>query len=547
MKERLATSARAGLWAGLLATAAGEVTASTTRRGRSPASGLARGLVDLSPAMLVDGGVALVGQADKPGLMAIATSVSALAAGGGGALASRSAVLGAATAAAPHALGGLLALRHGDASTAGTAAATAVGVAVAGAAIAPVRAAPGAAMAAVAGAAVGAVAVDRWARRRDAAELRDRATLPAPARALPLLPATDETRSPGIAPLLAAPGELPVIDITVPEPRVDVDAWRLDVGGEVPAPFAMRLADLLEQPLEERDMLMICVHNPVGGDRMGCARWTGIAVADLLDRAGAGADAAAGDDRWLVVEAVDGYSNVLPLEEARERAFLAVGMAGQPLPREHGSPARLLVPGRTGQDGQTKWVRRLTVTTTAPLSYWGRRGWRDGTYPVRPSARFDVPSPHARVAPGESRLRGYAWAPPVGVEAVQVQVDEGPWLDADLDAGLGPEAWRPWSMAWDAAPGEHRLRVRCRAADGELQDGTDTTPYPHGVRGIHSITVHVGQPATATAIRRSIDMAAARLSWSLRSVAAWRTRSAETAPGTGATMRFGSSTRTSQR
>ncbi len=134
MKNLLTAGARAGIWAGLLATAAGEITASSSRRGRSPSSGLARGLVDISPAMLVDGGVALVGQADKPGLVAIATSVSATAAATGGALASRSTALGAATAAAPHALGGLLALRHGDASTTGTAAATAASVFVASAA-----------------------------------------------------------------------------------------------------------------------------------------------------------------------------------------------------------------------------------------------------------------------------------------------------------------------------------------------------------------------------------------------------------------------------
>ncbi len=520
MMEGLATSARAGLWAGLLATAAGEITASTTGRGRSPASGLARGLVDVSPAMLVDGGVALVGQADKPGLIAIATGVSAGAAVAGGALAPRSAMLGAATAAAPHALGGLLALRHGDASTTGTAAATAAGVAVASAAIAPLRPAPRLAMAAVAAAAYAAVGADRRARRRGAAELRGRVVLPTPSRALPPAPAGEVSRD---APLLGGPGTFPVIDITVPEPRVDLDSWQLEVGGEVPAPYAMSLTELLEQPLEERDLLVVCVHNPVGGDRMGCARWTGIAVADLLDRAGAGA--AVGDDGWLVVEAVDGYSNVLPLAEARERAFLAVGMAGQPLPREHGSPARLLVPGRTGQDGQTKWVRRLTVASKPPRSYWGQRGWLDGTYPVHPSARFDAPRPHARPTPGRISLGGYAWAPPVGVESVQVQVDDGPWLDAELGTDLGPDAWRPWSMEWDATPGRHRLRVRCRDADGHLQDGSETTPYPHGVRGIHTIDVHVGGRAVEAVTRRTVDLARTRLTWSVRSVAAWRTGS----------------------
>ena len=531
MNDRLAAGARVGFWAGLFATAAGEITASTTRSGRSPSSGLARGMVDVSPAMLVDGGVALVGQADKPGLVAIATSASAAAALGGAALASRSPALGAATAAAPHALGGLLALRHGDASVSGTAAATAAGVAVAAAAIAPVKPARRVAVAAALAAGVAAAAADRRARHRAATDLRERVKLPKPARALSPVPVNDRSAPAGIAPLLFEPDQFPVIDITVPEPRVDLDSWRLEVGGEVDSPFALTLPELLALPLEERDLLMICVHNPVGGDRMGCARWTGIAVADLLDRAGAQADGSnggsvdvpAGEDGWLVVESVDGYSNVLPLGEARERAFLAVGMAGQPLPREHGSPARLLVPGRTGQDGQTKWVGRLTVTRTAPLSYWGQRGWLDGTYPVHPSARIDTPGDHGRVSPDDTSVHGYAWAPPVGVDAVQVQVDDGPWLDADLGVDLGPGAWRPWSLSWRPASGHHHLRARCRPVDGDWQDDTDATPYPHGVRGIHTITVHVGGHATEAVARRLVGEVTTRLSWAARSVAAWRT------------------------
>jgi DMSO/TMAO reductase YedYZ molybdopterin-dependent catalytic subunit len=470
--------------------------------------------------MLVDGGVALVGQADKPGLVVIAASVSGAAAAAGGALASRNAVLGAATAAFPHALGGLLALKHGDASTSGTAAATAAGVLVATAAIAPARPAPRIAIAAAAAAAAVAVANDRRARRRAAAELCERVKLPLPTRALAPNCAGEAGQPPGIAPLLFEPGEFPVIDITVPEPRVDLASWQLQVDGEVTTPFTMTMPDLLDLPLEERDLLMICVHNPVGGDRMGCARWTGISIADLLDRAGVSTQ----EDGWLVVEAVDGYSNVLPLAEARERAFLAIGMAGQPLPREHGSPARLLVPGRTGQDGQTKWVRRLRVTNTPPLSYWGERGWLDGTYPVHPSARIDFPGSHGRVTAGSITIRGYAWAPPAGVDSVQVQIDGGPWLEADLGTDLGSGAWRPWSREWTAPSGSHRLRVRCRPVGGEWQDGTDTTPYPSGVRGIHTVTVHVGGGIIGPVALRLVDEASTRLSWSVRSVAAWRDR-----------------------
>src|SRR4051795_10941060 len=103
-----------------------------------------------------------------------------------------------------------------------------------------------------------------------------------------------------------------VIDITVPEPRTDLDTWRLDLDGEVDRALSLTLPELLALPLEERDRLMICVHNPVGGPRMGCARWTGVALADLLNRAGF-----TGDDGWLIAESVDGYTNVLPIDAAR--------------------------------------------------------------------------------------------------------------------------------------------------------------------------------------------------------------------------------------
>ncbi|MFC4786314.1 molybdopterin-dependent oxidoreductase [Nocardioides sp. MAHUQ-72] len=520
MTHRPAPAGRVGLLAGLMAAAAGEITASTTGHGRSPVSGLARGLVDLAPAALVDGGVALVGTADKPGLVAIATGASGLTAAAGASVATRRPMLGAAMAAAPHAVGGILAQRKGDASARDTATATAAGVLVAATAVAPLRIRTPLALVAATATAAAAVATDRRARRQDEANLRNRVQLPAPAHPLPELPGDAASPYAGVDPLLLRPGDFPVIDITVPEPRIDPDVWRLEVGGrdgEVHAPLTLTLRDLLAMPLTERDLLMVCVHNPVGGRRMGCARWTGIPLADLFERAGV-----LGDDGWLLVEAVDGYTNVLPLADARAHAFLALGMAGEPLPREHGSPARLLVPGRTGQDGNTKWVRKLTVTTTPPLSYWGRRGWLDGTYPVHPAARIDAPGRHARIESGMVTARGYAWAPPIGVDAVQLQVDDGPWVDADLGIDLGPDAWRPWSAEWRATPGRHELRVRCRTTTGQWQSDTSATPYPHGVRGLHAVALHVDGGPTGPSIRRLASETATRLTWAARSVAAWR-------------------------
>jgi hypothetical protein len=119
-------------------------------------------------------------------------------------------------------------------------------------------------------------------------------------------------------------------------------------------------------------------------------------------------------------------------------------------------------------------------------------------------------------------IRGYAWAPPVGVDAVQLQIDGGPWTDVDLGVDLGPGAWRPWSAPWQATPGRHELRVRCRTTAGQRQEEGTDTPYPHGVRGIHTVTVHVGGAAVGPVARRLAGAATTRLAWAARSVAAWR-------------------------
>jgi len=118
-------------------------------------------------------------------------------------------------------------------------------------------------------------------------------------------------------------------------------------------------------------------------------------------------------------------------------------------------------------------------------------------------------------------VRGCAWAPPIGVDAVQLQVDDRPWTDAELGQDLGPDAWRPWSASWEATPGAHRLRVRCRIPAGQWQDEESATPYPHGVRGTHAITVHVGGDPLTAACRRLAATAGTRLGWAARSVAAW--------------------------
>ncbi|MGN6686723.1 MAG: molybdopterin-dependent oxidoreductase [Actinomycetales bacterium] len=526
--------AATGAAAGLVAAAAGDTVAALTAFGRSPSSGLIRAMVDRAPGALVDGGVALVGRADKPGLMAISRGVSAAAGAAGAGVARRQPLLGAAVAASPHLLGGVRALRCGDAATAGTLAATLAATAVSAVAVAPAArhgsgtstgggggctARPGASVRAAASVAVAALAASgaaaRWARRSDARRRDALVQLPAPAVRLPQVPG-QQRRIPGVTPLLAEPDEFPVIDITVPEPRVDLTTWRLQLdGAESGGSWSLR--ELLDLPLEERDLLLLCVHNPVGGSRMACARWTGIGLDALLTAAGV-----TRSHGWLVAEAVDGYTNVLPMADARAHGFLAFGIAGRPLPRGLGSPARLLVSGRHGQDGNLKWLRRLTVTDDPPLSYWRRRGWSSGDYPVRPGSRIDLPTSHAAVRPGPVTLRGYAWAPPVGVGEVQVRAD-GRWETAELGVDLGPHAWRPWSLTLDLPEGRQEIQVRCRALDGQWQSADAQPPFPHGPGGLHTVTLDVsGQDVPVrAAVHRLTDAVRSRADWTASSLKAW--------------------------
>ena len=84
-----------------------------------------------------------------------------------------------------------------------------------------------------------------------------------------------------------------------------------------------------------------------------------------------------------------------------------------------------------------------------------------------------------------------AWAPHRGIGRVEVRVDEGPWQEAALGPALGDDAWRQWSLPWDATPGEHDLAVRATTGDGEVQTATKHSPFPDGATGHHQVNVRV--------------------------------------------------------
>ncbi|WP_157011756.1 molybdopterin-dependent oxidoreductase, partial [Mycobacterium celatum] len=116
---------------------------------------------------------------------------------------------------------------------------------------------------------------------------------------------------------------------------------------------------------------------------------------------------------------IDGFTAGTPVEALTDGrdALLAVGLNGQPLPIEHGYPARLVVPGLYGYVSATKWVVDMELTRfDRAKAYWTRQGWAPRA-PVKTESRIDVPKGGQKVPMGPVVFGGVAWAQNRGVRA----------------------------------------------------------------------------------------------------------------------------------
>ena len=493
-------AALAGALSALLGAATGHLVAAATNPAASPVLAVGSTVIDLTPTPVKEWAVARFGTADKPILVGSVLLGTLALAGIAGVLARRRYAVGA----------GLLTLLVGVAALAALSRPTAVpldGVpalvaALVGAATlrvltpsggtAATSSEPGAGASrrsvlvlAAAGAAAFAGA-GQWlaqARTRPSS-----VTLPPAADAAPALPAGLERRYPGISALQTPVSEFYRVDTRLALPAVAVDDWELTIDGDVARTVSFGFDELAAMPLVERDITLTCVSNEVGGQYVGAARWLGVPLADLLDRAGIGD----GADQLLSTD-VDGFTISTPLAVAMDGrdTMVALGMNGAPLPREHGFPARLVTPGVYGFVGATKWLRRLTVTTyAAQEAYWTKRDWATEA-PIKIASRIDTPRPLARIDTGDTVIGGVAWAQHRGIGGVEVRVDGGPWLPAKLGPDVGVDYWRQWYLPWRAEPGQHSLAVRATTLDGEVQTAARTTPFPAGSSGIQDVVVNV--------------------------------------------------------
>ncbi|WP_076260147.1 molybdopterin-dependent oxidoreductase [Intrasporangium flavum] len=312
--------------------------------------------------------------------------------------------------------------------------------------------------------------------------------LPRPASPAKAFPAGIESQVKGISPLRTPTEKFYRVDTNLTVPQVDVDTWSLQVDGMVERPFTMTFAELSAMPLIERDITMTCVSNEVGGGYVGAARWLGVRLTDVLDRAGV-----KGNPDQVFSTAVDGFTISTPLAVVRDGrdAMIAIGMNGRQLTDVHGFPARLITPGLYGFVGATKWLTKLTLTTYAQdKAYWTERQWSTDA-PIKTSARIDTPAPLSTIQAGRVAVGGVAWAQHRGVGKVEVSIDGGPWQEARLGPDVGLDYWRQWYLPWDAKTGLHRLAVRAVDREGQVQTADRARPFPNGSSGIQEVVVTV--------------------------------------------------------
>lgn len=292
-----------------------------------------------------------------------------------------------------------------------------------------------------------------------------------------------------LTPIVVPNDEFYRIDTALVVPTVDPDEWTLTIDGMVDREVTLTYRDLNDMPLVERYVTLSCVSNRVGDDLVGNALWTGVPLRDVLDMAGvrSGAD-------QIVGHSVDGFTAGFPTDVAYDGrdALVAIGMNREVLPANHGFPARLVVPGLYGYVSATKWLERIELTTWDAFDgYWIPRGWsKEG--PIKTQSRIDRPRSGTEIPAGNYAMAGVAWAPTRGIAAVEVSIDEGPWVEAELSEPLSDDAWVQWKLDTQLEEqGNHVVRVRATDGTGFTQTEDRVPPAPNGAEGWHTVRFSV--------------------------------------------------------
>jgi sulfite oxidase len=286
---------------------------------------------------------------------------------------------------------------------------------------------------------------------------------------------------------------------TLPPDRVTLADWKLQVGGVVNQPVTLTMAELKKLPRVEMVGVLECAGNGRSFYRprmpgaqwdfgsVGNARWTGVRLRDVLQKAGLkdsakellliGADSPMG--------AMPKFQRTIPVKKALDPdTLLAYDMNGAPLSDIHGFPLRVIAAGWAG-DSWVKWLHHVEVLDHEFDGFWMKTAYRHPPSHVEPGTAVDpaqmvpvtdlnvksvIAAPSGWVKPGKVRISGTAWSNSSPVAKVDVSVDGGTtWKPAKLGKDHSQYAWRLWECDWNATDGKHTLIARATNAAGQAQ------------------------------------------------------------------------------
>jgi DMSO/TMAO reductase YedYZ molybdopterin-dependent catalytic subunit len=301
-------------------------------------------------------------------------------------------------------------------------------------------------------------------------------------------------------------------------PLLDPETWELRVEGLVERPLRLSLRELQRLPSRTDVVTLECAGNgrsqldpQVAGEQWGLgavstAEWTGVPLAEILDRAGVAPGAIEvafrGADHGTVEARAEPihFERSLRVEQARDGdVVLAYAMNGEPLPARHGAPVRLVVPGWYGV-ASVKWLTQVEVLGTTFRGYFQHERYvyeQEGGVPEpvalqRVRALITEPRQGDTLHRGDTTVRGVAWSGAAPIARVDVAVD-GVWHSTRLVGGHSRYSWQRWELPIRLErSGPTTIRARATDfADRAQPDEPAWNRLGYGNNAIQSVTFAV--------------------------------------------------------
>ena len=305
-------------------------------------------------------------------------------------------------------------------------------------------------------------------------------------------------------------------------PKLESSSWRLNIDGLVERPLSLSLRDLVKMPSQTQFVTLECAGNGrsllsprVNGEQwnlgaVSTAEWTGVPLAEVLDRAGV-----KGGAREVVFRGADSgkldtssepirFERSLSMDDAQgSEALLAYAMNGETLPIQHGYPLRVIVPGWYAV-ASVKWLTEIEVISglfsghyqTETYFFEWQRSEQVVREPVslqRVRSLITEPEPDSEVEQGDLPIRGVAWSGAAPITRVEVRIGGGPWQDARLVGERRRHSWQGWELiARLERPGSTVISARATDMASRTQpDSPEWNRLGYGNNAIQKVRVDV--------------------------------------------------------